>query len=86
MFIQDHSFRYFTFCEYIAYVAASYKRILSDISSLVEGFHFENYMNVLLKVQVYDWNLFIFAENTASVILALFAPSVREIIPSITRE
>lgn len=49
VFTEDHSFSYFTFHEYLAYVSASYKKELADISELVKGFHFEEYTNVLLK-------------------------------------
>ncbi len=49
VFAEDRSFPYFTFWEYLAYVAASYGVPLSDVSGLVGGFHFEDYTNVLLK-------------------------------------
>lgn len=49
VFAEDRSFQYFTFREYLAYVAASYGVTLPDVSDLVSGFHFENYVNVLLK-------------------------------------
>lgn len=49
VFAEDHSFQYFTFREYLSYVAASYKKNLADISSLVEGFHFNEYTDILLK-------------------------------------
>lgn len=49
VFAEDHSFQFFTFREYAAYVAASYKVKLSDIDEMVHGFHFEDYTNVLLK-------------------------------------
>lgn len=49
VFAEDHSFQYFTFREYLAYVAASYSVPLPDVSDLIRGFHFENYVNVLLK-------------------------------------
>ena len=49
VFAEDRSFQYFTFREYLAYVAASYGAPLPDVSNLVSGFHFENYVNVLLK-------------------------------------
>lgn len=47
---EDQSFRYFTFREYLTYVAASYGVPLPDLSGLIRGFHFENYANVLLSV------------------------------------
>lgn len=49
VFAEDHSFRFFTFREYISYVGASYGKKLSDIEELVCGFHFEEYTDVLLK-------------------------------------
>ena len=49
VFAEDRSFQYFTFREYLAYVAASYGVPMPDVSGLVEGFHFEDYTNVLLK-------------------------------------
>lgn len=48
-FAEDHSFQFFTFREYASYVAASYGKKLSDVDKLVQGFHFEEYTNVLLK-------------------------------------
>lgn len=49
VFAEDRSFQYFTFREYLAYVAASYGVPLPDADELVKGFHFEDYTNVLLK-------------------------------------
>ena len=49
VFAEDRSFQYFTFREYLAYAAASYGVPLPDAASLVKGFHFEGYTNVLLK-------------------------------------
>lgn len=49
VFAEDHSFRYFTFREYVSYVEASYGKKMSDIEALVHGFHFEEYVDVLLK-------------------------------------
>ncbi len=49
VFAEDHSFQFFTFREYVSYVAASYKVKLSNIDELVHGFHFEDYADVLLK-------------------------------------
>jgi len=49
VFAEDRSFQYFTFREYLAYVAASYGVSLPEVSSLVAGFHFDDYTNVLLK-------------------------------------
>lgn len=48
-FAEDHSFQFFTFREYASYVAASYEKKLSDIDELVQGFHFEEYTDILLK-------------------------------------
>lgn len=49
VFAEDRSFQYFTFREYLTYVAASYGIPLPDVSPLVTGFHFEDYIDVLLK-------------------------------------
>ena len=49
VFAEEHSFQYFTFNEYITYVAASYGKELTDVAELVAGFHFEEYTDVLLK-------------------------------------
>lgn len=49
VFAEDSSFQYFTFWEYLSYVAAAYKRKMSDVHELVRGFHFEDYTNTLLK-------------------------------------
>lgn len=49
VFAEDRSFQYFTFREYLTYVAASYGVALPDVSDLISGFHFEDYANVLLK-------------------------------------
>ena len=49
VFAEDRSFQYFTFREYLMYVAASYGVPLPDVSDLIRGFHFEDYANVLLK-------------------------------------
>ena len=50
VFAEDRSFQYFTFREYLTYVAASYGVPLPDVSDLIRGFHFEDYANVLLSV------------------------------------
>ena len=49
VFAEEHSFLFFTFREYASYVAASYEKKLNDIDELVQGFHFEDYTDVLLK-------------------------------------
>lgn len=49
VFAEDHAFRFFTFREYLSYVGASYGKSLSDTEELVQGFHFEQYMDVLMK-------------------------------------
>ncbi|MDE6167977.1 MAG: ABC transporter ATP-binding protein [Acetatifactor sp.] len=49
VFAEDNSFQYFTFREYLSYVFNAYGKELSDVSALVRGFHFENYMDTLLK-------------------------------------
>lgn len=49
VFAEDCSFQFFTFYEYLSYVAASYGKDLPDVLDLIHGFHFEDYTNVLLK-------------------------------------
>lgn len=49
VFAEDNSFQYFTFREYLSYVFSAYKKKLPDVSELVQGFHFEDYTDVLLK-------------------------------------
>ena len=49
VFAEEHSFQFFTFREYVSYVAASYGKKLTDIDELMRGFHFEDYADVLLK-------------------------------------
>ena len=49
VFAEDTSFSYFTFREYLAYVCAAYGKETPDVSELVQGFHFEAYMDALLK-------------------------------------
>lgn len=49
VFAEDRSFGYFTFREYLAYVFASYGKKQPNVSDLVRGFHFEDYVDVLLK-------------------------------------
>lgn len=53
VFAEDRSFQYFTFQEYLTYVAASYEvsyeLLRSEVIELVKGFHFEEYTNVLLR-------------------------------------
>ncbi|MCM1121306.1 MAG: ABC transporter ATP-binding protein [Eubacterium sp.] len=49
VFAEDRSFPYFTFHEYLSYAASSYGRELPDVSELIQGFHFEDYTDVLLK-------------------------------------
>lgn len=49
VFAEDDSFSYFTFWEYLSYVSTAYKKQTGDVSSLVQGFHFEDYRDVLLK-------------------------------------
>ena len=49
VFAEDNSFQYFTFREYLSYVAAAYKMKLPDAAELVRGFHFEDYTDTLLK-------------------------------------
>lgn len=49
VFAEDNSFPYFTFREYVSYVFSAYKKEVPDISELVQGFHFEDYRDILLK-------------------------------------
>jgi ABC-2 type transport system ATP-binding protein len=49
VFAEDNSFRYFTFREYLSYVFHVYGKEQPDISELIQGFHFEDYMDILLK-------------------------------------
>ena len=49
VFAEDNSFSYFTFREYLAYVCAAYAREVSDVSELIQGFHFEAYADTLLR-------------------------------------
>jgi len=49
VFAEDNSFQYFTFREYLSYVFSAYKKELPDISELINGFHFEDYTDILLK-------------------------------------
>lgn len=51
VFAEDHSFRFFTFREYLSYVGASYGKKLTgpEVEGLVQGFHFAEYADVLMK-------------------------------------
>ena len=49
VFSEDTSFAYFTFWEYASYVFAAYGKAQPDMSYLIQGFHFEEYTDVLLK-------------------------------------
>lgn len=49
VFAEDNSFPYFTFREYLSYVFSAYGKDIPDISELVQGFHFEEYTDILLK-------------------------------------
>ncbi len=49
VFAEDNSFQYFTFREYLSYVFSAYGEKSPDVSELLQGFHFENYADVLLK-------------------------------------
>ena len=49
VFAEDNSFSYFTFREYLAYVCAAYGRAVPEVSELIQGFHFEEYTNTLLR-------------------------------------
>lgn len=49
VFAEDNSFPCFTFREYLTYAFSAYGKELPDVSHLVQGFHFEEYTDVLLK-------------------------------------
>lgn len=49
VFAEDNSFQYFTFREYLSYVFCAYKKKLPDVSELIQGFHFDDYADILLK-------------------------------------
>ena len=49
VFAEDNSFSYFTFREYLAYVCAAYGKEVTDVPELVQGFHFEEYTDTLLR-------------------------------------
>ena len=49
VFAEDNSFRYFTFREYLSYVFTSYGKKQPEISELIQGFHFEDYTDILMK-------------------------------------
>ena len=49
VFAEDNSFSYFTFQEYLAYVCSAYQKKVPDVSELIQGFHFEAYINTMLK-------------------------------------
>ena len=49
VFAEDNSFSYFTFWEYLAYVCAAYGKEVPNVSGLIQGFHFEEYTDTLLR-------------------------------------
>ena len=49
VFAEDNSFSYFTFWEYLAYVCAAYGKEVPNVSELIQGFHFEEYTDTLLR-------------------------------------
>ena len=49
VFAEDHSFQYFTFREYLSYVFSAYGKEVPDVSELMQGFHFGEYADILLK-------------------------------------
>ena len=49
VFAEDNSFQYFTFREYLSYTASAYKKELTDVTELIQGFHFENHAEQLFK-------------------------------------
>ncbi len=49
VFAEDNSFSYFTFREYLDYVCAAYGKEAPDVSELIQGFHFGEYTDTLLR-------------------------------------
>ena len=49
VFAEDDSFKYFTFREYLTYVCGAYKKKAQGVEELIEGFHFKEFENTLLK-------------------------------------
>ncbi len=49
VFAEDSSFSYFTFWEYLSYVFSAYGKKITDVSELIQGFHFEDHTDILLK-------------------------------------
>lgn len=49
VFAEDNSFQYFTFLEYLSYICSAYKKDIPNITELIQGFHFNDYTNILLK-------------------------------------
>lgn len=49
VFAEDRSFQYFTFREYLSYVFAAYRQTPPDVTDLVEGFHFAEYTDTLIR-------------------------------------
>lgn len=52
VFAEDDSFQYFTFREYLAYVMTAYrvkKEYEAEAAALIEGFHFEEYTDTLIR-------------------------------------
>lgn len=49
VFAEDNSFQYFTFREYVSYVFAAYRKKMPDMTELIQGFHFEENTDILLK-------------------------------------
>ena len=45
---EDHSFPYFTFCEYLSYVFRAYGKQVPEMGELIRGFGFEAYEKKLL--------------------------------------
>ncbi len=49
VFAEDSSFGYFTFREYLKYACGSYGVKAENVEEMVEGFHFGEYTDVLMK-------------------------------------
>lgn len=49
VFSEDESFQYFVFREYLDYVFSAYGKNPVDVRAFMQGFHFEEYQNTLIK-------------------------------------
>lgn len=49
VFAEDQAFQYFTFRDYLAYVCAAYDVPLPNVETLLKGFHFESYVDTMIR-------------------------------------